>query len=70
MTTICQSSVVGDVHAQVVDRLNGHVAEMTRLLDKLTCPRAISPGLRRSIAMETAAVAEEYAREIAAALHT
>jgi hypothetical protein len=68
MTVSCQNPVAGDVHAQVVGRLNDHLAAMSRLRDELTCARAIPPGLRLSIAMATAAAAEEYAREITATL--
>lgn len=46
------------MHAEVVNALDVHLAEMLRLRQRLTCAHAIEPGERLDVVLQIAASAE------------
>lgn len=52
------------MHAEVVNALDAHLAEVRRLRRRLTDPRAIEPGERLEVVLEIAASAERLAHAV------
>ena len=52
------------MHAEIVRAIDGHVAEVQRLLRQLTGARAIEPGERLDVVMRIAAGAEQLAQTL------
>jgi transposase len=52
------------MHAEVVDALDAHLAELHRLRRRLTDPRTIEPGERLQVVEQIAASADRLARAV------
>lgn len=52
------------MHAEVINALDAHLAEVQRLRRQLTDPHAIEPGERLEVVLEIAASAERLAHVV------
>jgi hypothetical protein len=68
MTIDADPIAPADLSAYVLRLLDDHLAAMRDFRDRMRLGGAVSPGARRSIALDTVTVAEQYAERLTRAL--